>query len=77
MELFGDRNEDLANALGISPQRFSLKLNGTYGADFTVREINIIRVRYKLTIQEVDLIFFKSNVSCEGIETGCGFNSEE
>lgn len=70
MELFGDRNEDLANAIGISPQRFSLKLNGSNGADFNVREINQIKVRYNLTIQEVDSIFFESNVSCEDTTKG-------
>ena len=62
MRLFGDRNEDLASAIGISPQRFSNKLNGTNDADFTVKEINIIK-KYNLSIEEVDSIFFKNDVS--------------
>lgn len=63
MRLFGDRNEDLASAIGISPQRFSNKLNGTNDADFTVKEINIIKKKYNLNIEEVDSIFFKNDVS--------------
>ena len=64
MKLFGDRNEDLASAIGISPSRFSNKLNGTDGADFNVKEIKIIKSKYNLTIEEVDSIFFKNDVSC-------------
>jgi hypothetical protein len=58
MKLFGDRNEDLAVAIGISPQRFSAKLNGTGGAEFTMSEIMTIKIRYKLTAEEVNEIFF-------------------
>ena len=58
MKLFGDRNEDLAKAIGISQQRFSAKLNGTGGAEFTMSEIRIIKIRYNLTAEEVDDIFF-------------------
>ncbi|MBR5582972.1 MAG: hypothetical protein IKW21_00420 [Lachnospiraceae bacterium] len=58
MKLFGDRNEDLAEAIGISPQRFSAKLNETNGAEFTMGEIRAIKIRYNLTAEEVDEIFF-------------------
>ena len=58
MKWFGDRNEDLAEAIGISQQRFSAKLNGTNGAEFTMSEIRAIKIRYNLTAEEVDEIFF-------------------
>ena len=58
MKWFGDRNEDLAEAIGISPQRFSAKLNGTGGAEFTMGEIRTIKDRYDLTAEEVNEIFF-------------------
>lgn len=58
MKLFGDRNEDLAEGIGISPQRFSAKLNGTGGAEFTMCEIRTIKTRYNLTAEELDEIFF-------------------
>lgn len=63
MKKHGDRNEDLAKYIGISPQRFSAKLNGTGGADFTRSEIQKIKERYNLTAEEVDIIFFASDVS--------------
>lgn len=58
MKWFGDRNEDLAAAIGISQQRFSAKLNQTGGAEFTMSEIRVIKIRYNLTSQEIDEIFF-------------------
>ena len=58
MKLHGDRNEDIAEALGISQQRYSIKLNGTNGAQFTCSEIRIIKIRYNLTPAEIDEIFF-------------------
>ena len=58
MVLFGDTNNDLANAISISPQRFSAKLNETNGAEFTQSEIEKIRNRYKLTDEDVINIFF-------------------
>jgi DNA-binding transcriptional regulator YiaG len=59
----GDRQEDLAKAIGISPQRFNAKLNETDGAEFTQGEIKSIRERYNLSADEVDEIFFASVVS--------------
>lgn len=58
MVLHGDTNNTLAEALGITPQRLSAKINETNGAEFTQREIKIIIVRYSLTDSEVISIFF-------------------
>lgn len=58
MKLYGDRQEDLAKAIAISPQRFSAKLNEVNGAQFTQSEIKAIIGRYNLTDEEVGLIFF-------------------
>ena len=63
MKKHGDRNEDLARYIGISPQRFSAKLNGTGGADFTGNEMRKIKQKYNLTNEEMDVIFFASDVS--------------
>lgn len=58
MVLFGDTNETLAAALGISPQRLSAKINTKDGAEFTQGEINVIKNLYRLTLQELNDIFF-------------------
>lgn len=58
MKLHGDTNAMLASAIGISPQRFSAKLNEYQGAEFTQGEILKIRERYHLTDDEVVNIFF-------------------
>ena len=58
MALFGDTGATLAKALGISRQQFSAKINETNGAEFTQREIKIIRNRYALSGAEIDDIFF-------------------
>ena len=58
MVLFGDTGAVLADALGISRQQFSAKLNETNGAEFTQNEIKMIKARYSLTSEEVDYIFF-------------------
>ena len=55
---FGDTQEELANYVGISPQRFSAKANQVDGAEFTQGEIKKIKRRYHLTPTEVDEIFF-------------------
>ncbi len=59
----GDRQEDLANAIGISLQRFNAKLNETGGAEFTQGEIQRIKERYNLSSDDIDDIFFTSFVS--------------
>ena len=63
MKLFGDTQADLADALGISLSRTNAKINETDGAEFTKREIAIIKFRYHLNAEEVDAIFFAEKVS--------------
>ena len=63
MVLAGDTNASLALALGITPQTNSAKLNGTHGSEYTRREIELIRNRWNLTAEEIDLIFFANEVS--------------
>lgn len=63
MILHDDNNDLLAAALGITPQRLSAKINETGGAEFTQREIRIIKMRYHLTPEQVDNIFFAEEVS--------------
>lgn len=63
MKLFGDTQSDLAQALGLSLARTNAKINETDGAEFTKREITIIKIRYQLTAEEVDQIFFTEKVS--------------
>lgn len=55
MVLFDDTNESLAEALGITPQAFSLKLNGNQ--EFKQSEIKAIKERYNLTPEEIVDIF--------------------
>ena len=63
MQKHGDNGRTLSEALGISEQRFSKKINGTDDAEFTQHEIKIIKARYKLSAKEVDSIFFNLKVS--------------
>lgn len=56
MVLFGDTNESLAEALHISKQTISAKITGKI--DFWQTEIKEIALRYNLTPDEVDKIFF-------------------
>lgn len=63
MRLYGDTQETLAKALGISIQRLNAKINCCKGADFRQREIKAIKERYNLTSQEIDEIFFNLKVS--------------
>ena len=63
MKLFGDTQKTLAEALGISLTRLNEKINGANGAEFRMREITIIKIRYDLTAEDVDLIFFTKKVS--------------
>ena len=58
MKLHGDRQSDLADAIGISLQTFNKKLNGNDSAGFTQSEIKKIIERYNLTADEVMKIFF-------------------
>lgn len=58
MVLHDDTNGTLAEALNISKQTLSAKMNETGGAEFNQGEISIIRVRYNLTDEKVVAIFF-------------------
>lgn len=62
MALHGDTGGTLSDALGISQQRFSMKINDN-NAEFTQSEIQMIKNRYNLTPEEVDEIFFNIKVS--------------
>jgi len=64
MKLFGDNQRDLANALNLSLATTNSKINGK--SDWTQTEIAIIAVRYDLTPEEVNQIFFEQVVHPEG-----------
>lgn len=53
---FGDTQERLAVALGISNSNLSDKINGK--SSFRQNEILLIKERYSLTANDVDRIFF-------------------
>lgn len=63
MKLHGDTQEDLAKFIGISLPRLNAKINEAGGAEFTMSEIRAIKIKYNLTAQEVDAIFFAKDVS--------------
>lgn len=58
MVLFGDTYKELAQVLSLTVTTVSAKINQTHGADFTQREIQLIKQRYSLTNDEVNDIFF-------------------
>lgn len=60
MKLFGDTQQILADAMGMSLSRLNAKINEINGAQFTKSEIAFFRNRWKLTPEEVDQIFFAS-----------------
>lgn len=55
----GDTQKEVADALGISVQTVSDKVNGY--TDFKQGEIKILIERYNLTPEQVDEIFFSVN----------------
>ena len=57
MVLYGDTNKTLADYLGITEQSLCNKINEN-GTEFKQSEIRLIRKRYSLTADQVDLIFF-------------------
>ena len=59
MALNGDTNRDLAEALGITEQSLSCKMNEN-GTEFKQGEITKIKDRYNLSPEEVDGIFFSN-----------------
>lgn len=56
MIINNDTGITLAKSLGISETTLSAKLNGK--AEFTRGEIEKIKLRYKLSAEEIDNIFF-------------------
>lgn len=68
MKLFGDTQESLAAAIGCSTSRLNAKINQTYGAEFTKKEMEKIKIRYKLTDQEFLDTFFVENTSKQNVE---------
>lgn len=56
MDLYNENLADLAEALGISYQSISKKVNGH--SDFKLGEIQQIKDRYSLSAEEIDYIFF-------------------
>ena len=66
MVLFGDRQEDLKDALAVTTPTVSNKINGIDGAEFTLSEVRIIMDRYNLTAEEVVDIFLTLNDTVKG-----------
>jgi hypothetical protein len=66
MKLFGDTQSVLAELLGMSLSRLNAKINETNGSQFRMYEIKFFRDRWHLTPEEVDQIFFASEVPCGG-----------
>lgn len=63
MALHGDRQEDLAAAMKISPTTLSAKINGD--VEFKGNEIEFIAVRYTLNAEDLRRIFFTQTVACK------------
>lgn len=61
--LNGDTCESLSKEMCITPQTFSNKLNERGKRGFTQPEIMMIKKRYSLTADDIDIIFFNDNVS--------------
>lgn len=63
ISLFGDCFTDLALVVGCSRSRLSAKINERNGAEFTAKEIERIKLKYDLSADDVDKIFFANQVS--------------
>lgn len=63
MKLYGDTGTSLSIFLGIARSTFSAKINETKGAEFTQREIFLIKKKYNLNAAEIEEIFFNKEVS--------------
>ena len=62
MVKFGDTQETLSEAMGISMSRLNAKINSN-GAEFTQKEIAFVKNRYNLSPAEVDAIFFAESLT--------------
>lgn len=58
---YNDKQEDLANALGITPALLSARINNKI--EFKRNEIQIILDRYNLSMEDTKRIFFAPDVS--------------
>ncbi len=58
MKEFGEKQSDLAKAIGICLSRLNAKLNHKNGAQFSLSDISAIKEHYGLSAEEVDSIFF-------------------
>ena len=63
MKLHGDTGTTLSQHLGMARGTFSIKLNGTNGAEFTQGEIMKIKSKYDLNSEQLSDIFFTKEVS--------------
>lgn len=63
MKLHGDTGTSLAKFLNMARATFLAKINETNGAEFTQREIAMIREKYALSPRDVVAIFFDTKVS--------------
>lgn len=63
MAEFGDNQNTLAAAMGISLSRLNAKINERNQAAFTQREISFIKDRYNLSNDRAIAIFFAEKVS--------------
>lgn len=61
MKEHGDLGETLAQALDMTPTTLSRKKNGI--ADFTQSEIMRMKIRYELSADDVERIFFTDELS--------------
>lgn len=68
MKLHGDRQADLAKALGLSLKCVNSKIHNRGGADFTRDEVEKIMRRYGMTAQDVEDVFFSSECLKKGQE---------
>ena len=62
MAKFGDTQETLAKALGLSLSRLNAKINERDGASFNQNEMSVIISRYSLTQNDAMSIFFADKV---------------
>lgn len=63
MALEGDTQQTLADAIDMSRSRLNAKINGTGGADFSLREMRRVADRYGLSAEEAGQLFFTDEVS--------------
>lgn len=63
MVAYGDTQESLAAAMGISLSRFNAKINERDGAAFTKNEMEIMIQRYNMNCELAMRVFFPLKVS--------------